>query len=956
MTVSININGGLLLDQTSGLQANDVDVLWDGTNLSGLDSDFMAFINGLGLSDAQEEFAADVDGASRSDFVSVTADAGEIIGKLFFSDASGNDFDGDAATYLGNPITTVGGEALFLYSEMNGHVVLLKTAGGDVAAAFYIEGGPGNTTAVVQEISFIPLAHPDPNNPDDVINFADVLNVSAVISKPAPIGIGDDGPTVVTSGNEPTLAVDESVLGDDATDDFSGAFDVAFGTDGQGATGGIDYALGTSGGDSGLVDTASGQAVFLFDNGGVIEGRTEIDGDTVFTVEVDADGNVKLNQIRAVVHADTSTQNEFVSMLAAAVTLTATATDADGDQASDTAGIGDNLRFYDDAPSIDVGGAKPDIIVDESFFAVDDTQNYAGAFLNANGGNDTGGGAGLDYSLDVGAGATGLIDTVTGETVTLAKEGDDVVARNSDGDEVFRVSVAANGDVKLDQSRAVGHADAGNPDDVVQLAADDLVTLTATITDGDGDHDDATISIGKSLFFHDDAPSITVPSSASTAATAAHLGNAAGQTVDGDFGYDLGGDGHNAAFYLGGGSDFIDSNNALGGTQLSLSGTVNGPPVSNITNTLVQLTGEDVDSADFNWSFHYDKDPITAGVQDGVASGTLHFDKLADTFEVGVTAPVEGFSFDVLHTSQFLAKEPTSNTGHPNIVVQQLSGDVPGTPVVEPGDPFFVQFTANSVTNSIGFITNGNGADNQTGNTAWVPGEFFANSHPDWVSATQSTNGVAGDTIQKGELLTLRFFDTNPHIVTEAQTPTDAVSAVALKFDGIGNSEDLLVNLNLINYGADGVLGGGDDSTITRTINVQNSDIFKGNTVPSPWNSEFTLDNNDGLVIIESNDYNLAGEHYVIQGLQIMQSANGLTGNAFDFTGTTGAAGGMTGTQSAFDPTDNDVLKITDIGFVQTTSGTQTANLDFSFALNDSDLDPTLVQHINVALQSAFIV
>src|SRR6187399_2356870 len=47
----------------------------------------------------------------------------------------------------------------------------------------------------------------------------------------------------------------------------------------------------------------------------------------------------------------------------------------------------------------------------------------------------------------------------------------------------------------------------------------------------------------------------------------------------------------------------------------------------------------------------------------------------AGTFTVAVDAEVEGFSFDVLHTSQFLANELTSNNGPPNIVVQQLSGD-----------------------------------------------------------------------------------------------------------------------------------------------------------------------------------------------------------------------------------------------------------------------------------------
>jgi len=939
MSVSININGSLVLDQTSGLQANDVDVLWDGTNLSGLDSDFMAFINALGLSDAQEEFAADVEGASRGDFVSVTADQGEIIGKLFFSDASGNDFDGDAAIFNGNPVQTVGGEDLFLYSEMNGHVVLLKTAGGEVAAAFYIEGGAGNLTATVQAITFIPLAHPNANDPNDVIDFSDLLNVSAVISKPAPIGVGDDGPTVVTSGNEPTLTVDETNLAGDATDDFSGAFDVDFGTDGAGATDPLTYELGTSGGDSGLVDTASGEAVILSNNGGVIEGHTETGGDLVFTVEVDADGNVKLNQIRAIVHDSPDTQDEFRTLLAAAVTLTATATDADGDEASDTAEIGDNLQFYDDAPSIDVGGSKPDLIVDESVFADNATQNYAGAFLNANGGNDTGGSAGLDYSLDVGVGATGLIDTLTGEDVTLTKVGDDIVAVNADGDEVFRVTVAANGDVTLDQSRAVGHADAGDPDDVVQLAADDLVTLTATITDGDGDHDDATISIGKSLIFHDDAPEITTPSGAPDEANAADLGNANGQSVVVDSGYDLGADAHNAAFYSGGGSDFVDG--------LHLTGNVvNGPTFATST---VTATGEDEHTATFDFSYTYDKDPITNGFQQGTAGGTVTIDKDADTFTVNMTDPMEGFSFSVLHSNELLAKAPTGNTGHPEIVVTQL------TPNGDP-DPFFVQYTANTTTNNIGFITNGNGADNNTGNTTWSGGEFVANSHKDWVSATQTTNGVAGDTIQKGELLNLRFFGENilsdVAANVEKPDPTTSIEGVAIKFDGIGASEDLMLVLNLID--ANGV-------ETTRAVRVDNVDIIKGNAnVPFPYSTEFSLDNNDGLVIIESNDYNAAGETFQIQGVQIMQSANGIVGNntAINLVGATGLAGGSNATTSLvnWDPTDNDVLKIVDIGFIQETSGTVDGLLDFSYAVADADFDPTATQHVFVNVSNDFIV
>ena len=138
---------------------------------------------------------------------------------------------------------------------------------------------------------------------------------------------------------------------------------------------------------------------------------------------------------------------------------------------------------------------------------------------------------------------------------------------------------------------------------------------------------------------------------------------------------------------------------------------------------------------------------------------------------------------------------------------------------------------------------------------------------------------------------------------------------------------------------------------VTRAVNVENADLVKGNAnIPFPYNTEFTLDNNDALLIIEQNDYTVAGETYQIQGIQIMQSANGLTGNAIDLIGATGDNGGSHATTNltAFDPTDNDVLKIVDIGFVQQTSGTIDASLDFAFQVVDADADQTATQHILV--------
>ena len=53
------------------------------------------------------------------------------------------------------------------------------------------------------------------------------------------------------------------------------------------------------------------------------------------------------------------------------------------------------------------------------------------------------------------------------------------------------------------------HTPDSGPDQSTTLAAANLVTLTATITDKDGDDESATLDIGQNLVFEDDAPTIT---------------------------------------------------------------------------------------------------------------------------------------------------------------------------------------------------------------------------------------------------------------------------------------------------------------------------------------------------------------------------------------------------------------------------------------------------------------
>src|SRR2546421_1609916 len=89
----------------------------------------------------------------------------------------------------------------------------------------------------------------------------------------------DDGPSITaTAAGAPTLTVDESVLATNASGAFAAQFTPVFGADGQGATP-VGYALSTPGGDSGLVDTATGQAVMLSLVSGVVQGRTATSND-----------------------------------------------------------------------------------------------------------------------------------------------------------------------------------------------------------------------------------------------------------------------------------------------------------------------------------------------------------------------------------------------------------------------------------------------------------------------------------------------------------------------------------------------------------------------------------------------------------------------------------------------------------------------------------------------------
>ena len=168
-----------------------------------------------------------------------------------------------------------------------------------------------------------------------------------------PIAPEEDNPlTISVIGDGGPLTVDDSALGVGSTQGFGGAFTTS-------GVGTVTYSLTATAGASGLVDTITGEAVNLVQNGAVVEGRTAGSNLLVFTLSVDSAGNVTLDQSRAVVHSDTSNPNDSVTLSAAdLVTLTATITNSSGQQQSAALNIGQNLQFLDDAPQAvdDVGG------------------------------------------------------------------------------------------------------------------------------------------------------------------------------------------------------------------------------------------------------------------------------------------------------------------------------------------------------------------------------------------------------------------------------------------------------------------------------------------------------------------------------------------------------------------------------------------------------------------------
>ena len=734
----------------------------------------------------------------------------------------------------------------------------------------------------------------------------------------------------------------------------------AYGADGAGTTV-FSLSVAPGGVDSGL-DTTAGVNIFLFLEGGLVVGRVGATagvaaaGPAAFALAIDpSTGAISMVEYLSILHTNTGSNDESTSIANTAVQAVVTVTDGDGDPATQSINIGSHIQFQDDGPTAAIATTGQGVSIDESVGNQVDSNDVTGplaAFAGvANVGDDpdvagtgpiqfaananplvnsTGSAYGSDgagttvFSLNVSApGVDSGLDTTSGQSIFLFKEGNVIVGRvtNGAGPAAFAIAIdPVTGAVSMVEYLSILHTNALNPDDSVSIA-NGAIQATVTVTDGDSDPATQSVNIGSLLSFQDSGPVMT-------AASNINIENDATPTFSGVFAFNLGADGAPTS------NDVIKT--------VVATFTVNGDPV---TNPVLTAGVENATTASYTFSFDYANGPSSTAHE----TGTLVFDKVAGTYTVTLDDAISGFTTVSTSDASTTFDEFDLNGGAPEIVNAQLATNL------------FAQFTAVA-------RPNGGGAHLSTtvgGDAVWNPGEFFnaAQGNPQ-VSNTDA--GVNGNTMDTGEALKFNLYNTDPGGVVGG-TPTAQASDMFIQFFQYAG-DDLIIVLNL---GRDSNNDGTLDTFTTRAVMVSATDVFVSGNAADTAEAAGTayaglvagLGNQDALLVIEANDYNAAGENWVIVGGQIVTDEDGVSGTAIDLNkalGTDGASdrngdGSFTSTAvPATDELDNfsedgDVsgVKITSIGFLVQNSVDQVAHMTFDVTVQDGDGD-TITQTIAV--------
>lgn len=186
---------------------------------------------------------------------------------------------------------------------------------------------------------------------------------------------------------------------------------------------------------------------------------------------------------------------------------------------TDNTELGSHLIFEDGGPSVALTSAQiPTVTVDETTLGVagEASKDFSGLF-NPSYGPD--GAGSLAYALGVSSSGanSGLVDTATGHGIFLYVDtstgdvvglvGSSTTTADPSGAEDFRISVDSTGNVTFEQSHAVVHSDPNASNESASMSSASLVTLTAMVSDSEGDTASSqAVNIGTSFSILDDEP------------------------------------------------------------------------------------------------------------------------------------------------------------------------------------------------------------------------------------------------------------------------------------------------------------------------------------------------------------------------------------------------------------------------------------------------------------------
>ncbi|MGF6456756.1 DUF5801 repeats-in-toxin domain-containing protein [Pseudomonas frederiksbergensis] len=827
----------------------------------------------------------------------------------------------------GLPALSSGGVAL-VYSVVGN--TLTATAGATDVFTFSLTAAGAYTFTLLK-----PLDHAAGNNENDItLNLGSLLQatdkdgdtVTAAAEKLV-ITVDDDTPTA--TGTAATGTVDEDGLANgiaggtgDVTGEATTASGSVTGIFQSGADTPLSYALSSD--TSGLPALSSGGVALVYSvAGGTLTAKAGVAGADVFTFSLTAAGAYTFTLLKPLDHAAGNNENDITLNLGSLLQ----ATDKDGDTVTAAA---EKLVITVDDDTPTATGTAATGTVDEDGLAngiAGGTGDVAGEATTASGSVtgifQSGADTPLSYALSsntsglpaLSSGGVALVYSVVGGTLT-AKAG---VA----GADVFTFSLTTAGAYTFTLLKPLDHA-AGNDENDITINLGSLLQAT------DKDGDTVTAAAEKLVItVDDDTPVIGTAPVQDVDPT---LG-ATSWTFSGDFVYSLGADQRGPTYSSAADSDFA---------ELALSGTANDVAIVDPT---VTWDSENLNAATFNVSFEYDHDRNAATATE-LVEGTLVFDKVNDTYT---------FEMDALQTTQDVTLG--EGTGYETYDVGGTSPSSGPSPVAtgKLGEGFYIQITGFEAPLSAG------------GNTAVAAGELVSGTQAP-VTLSSTALGVSGNTIQAGEAANINFFQTDPKGDLGADDFSYATDFF-IKFDGYETeSDDLLLIVSLADA---------DDPSITttRAIYVDQGDVYESDTVNTDLvgtkyealilddltdpNDPF-LDNNDALLIVESNDFNIqTGDNWLIKGIQILSNDAGLTGSAINLNRNVGADGasstsaqpvsGLVGPGNTIaEDTSTNPLKIIDAGFSTTTTTPATLDLTLDFKVVDRDSDFTDVQTIDI--------